>query len=78
MLTAQGAALDLQNSYGRTALMYANHGYEGCAQMLIQAGAALDLQSSNALTALICAACAGHEISLQKVLTAQGAALDLL
>ena len=75
--TDQGAAVDLQDTYGWTALMFAAHNdHDRCAKVLIEADADLDRTMPQGLfTALILACQAGHEQCARALVTA-GAALN--
>ena len=76
-LIAQGAALNLQNRYGSTALMLAiMYNNPEIVQELLRAGAALNLQDSYGRTALIYAIMYSLPLRVQELLRA-GAALNL-
>ena len=57
LLLRHGAEVNLQDSGGGTALMYAAHqGHERLVEVLLRHGAAVNLQSRNGRTALVAAA----------------------
>ena len=62
LLLAKGAAVDLTNSIGWTALLLAACGrHEAVVKLLLEKGAAVDLADSYGWTALHWAAAGGHE-----------------
>ena len=76
-LIDQGAAFDLQDNDGWTALMFAcRNNQPETAKLLIEKGAALDLQNNNGWTALMLA-CRYDQPEPAKLLVEKGAALDL-
>ena len=53
-LIVAGAAVDMVDNYGRTALMFAcDEGHHECAQALIDAGASVDMVDNYGITALM-------------------------
>ena len=66
-----GAAVDMVDNYGNTALMYAcASGHQECAQALIVAGAAVDMVNNYGSTALMRACIFGHHECAQALIDA--------
>ena len=71
-LLKQGASVDLQNSFGTTALMSAAYqGHLSIVLLLLQHSANPDLQSNEGGTALMMTAYQGHEACVQALLRAE-------
>ncbi|NBX71365.1 ankyrin repeat domain-containing protein, partial [bacterium] len=77
ILLEAGAAVDLKDSYGHTALTRAaREGHLAVVQVLLEAGATVDLQDNTRMTALMYAAQERHLAVVQALLEAR-AAVDL-
>ena len=61
LLLRHGAAINMQDSDGDTALMDAAYGHERVVELLLQRGAEINLQNRKGFTALIVAAGQGRE-----------------
>ena len=73
-----GAAVDMVDDYGNTALMKAcDSGHHECAQALIDADAAVDMVDNDGLTALMWACCNGSDECVQALIDAD-AAVDMV
>ena len=71
-LLERGASVDLQNSFGRTALMDAAfYGHLSVLPLLLQYSANPDLQSNKGSTAVMLAAGKGHEPCVKALLRAK-------
>ena len=71
-LLKRGASVDLQNSFGGTALMgAASYGHLSILLVLLQHSANPDLQDTDGSTALMAAADQGHEACVKALLRAK-------